>query len=89
MQSYSSYAMHFFLVYIYPHMKFHGNISYTLRVMLQTKFKYKIKQRAITQKLRHAELQFLCTALLLYNIYQPMKFQQYLLYCRSYASDKI
>ena len=35
---------------IYSHMKFHDNISYTLGVILQTKFKYKIEQRAITQK---------------------------------------
>jgi hypothetical protein len=33
------------------------------------------KQRAITQKVRNAEYRFLCTALLINEIYHPMKFQ--------------
>ena len=43
--------------------------------MARTKLKYENKQRAITQKLRNAEYQFLCTALLLNETYHPMKFQ--------------
>jgi hypothetical protein len=35
----------------------------------------KINKRAITQKIRNAEYQFLCNALLLNKIYYPMKFQ--------------
>ena len=65
-----------FLDDIYLPMKFHDNISYTLGVMLQTKFKYEIKQRAITQNLSHAELQFLCNALFHDDIYPPMKFHE-------------
>ena len=65
---------------IYPPMKFHDNTFYTFGVMVRTKFKYKIEQRAITQKLSHAELQFLCTALLLDDIYPPMKFHDNISY---------
>jgi hypothetical protein len=43
--------------------------------MAWTKIKYENKQRAITQKKINAEYQFLCTALLLNEIYHPMKFQ--------------
>ena len=42
--------------------------------MLRTKFKYENKQRAITQKLRKQELQNLCTALPLDEIYPHTKF---------------
>ena len=42
--------------------------------MLRTKFKYEKQQRAITQKLSKQKLWFLCTALLLDEIYPPMKF---------------
>ena len=42
--------------------------------MLQTKFKYENKQRAITQKLSRQELRFMCTALPLDGIYPPTKF---------------
>ena len=42
--------------------------------MLQTKFKYENKQRAITQKLSKQELWFLCTALRLDEIYPPINF---------------
>jgi hypothetical protein len=43
--------------------------------MAYTKIKYENKQRAITQKIRNAEYQFLSTALFLNEIYHPMKFQ--------------
>ena len=39
--------------------------------MLRTKFKYENKQRAITEKLSKQELQFMCTALPLDEIYPP------------------
>ena len=45
--------------------------------MLRTKFKYKNKQRAITQKLSKRELQFLYTALPLDEIYPPTKFHNH------------
>ena len=45
--------------------------------MLQTKFKYENKQRAITQKLSKRELWFLCTALPLDKIYIPTKFHNH------------
>ena len=48
--------------------------------MLQTKFKYENKQRALTQKLSKQELQFMCTALPLDEIYSPTKFQNYSYY---------
>ena len=41
--------------------------------MLLTKFKYENKQRAVTQKLSKQELQFMCTALPLDEIYPPTK----------------
>jgi hypothetical protein len=43
--------------------------------MARTKIKYENEQRAITQKIRNAEYLFLCTALLLNELYHPMKFQ--------------
>ena len=43
--------------------------------MLQTKFKYENKQRAITKKLSKQKLRFMCIALRLNEIYPPMKFQ--------------
>ena len=48
--------------------------------MLQTKFKYKNKQRAITQKLSKRELWFLYTALPLHEIYPPTKFHNHCYY---------
>ena len=42
--------------------------------MCPTKFKYENKQRAITKKLSKQELQFMCTALPLDEIYPPTKF---------------
>jgi len=42
--------------------------------MLRTKFKYENEQRAITPKIWHFKLWLLCTALLLNEIYLPMKF---------------
>ena len=60
---------------IYLPMKFQVDISYSVRVMLRTKVKSEKLQRAITQKLSKQELWFFCTALLLNEIYLPMKFQ--------------
>ena len=48
--------------------------------MLLTKFKYENKQRAITQTLSKQELRFMCNALPLDEIYQPMKFHNRSLY---------
>ena len=45
-----------------------------------TKFKYENKQRAITQKFSMQELRFMCTALPLYEIYAPTKFQNHSLF---------
>ena len=42
--------------------------------MLQTKFKYENKQRTITQKLSKQELQFMCIAFPLDEIYPPTIF---------------
>jgi hypothetical protein len=53
-------------------MKFHVDISKAFWVMLWTKINFEKLQREITQKL---ELSFLCTALLLNEVYLPMKFQ--------------
>jgi len=59
---------------IYLSMKFTVRSSNTSWVMLQTKFKNENKQRAITPKVSNFELWFLFTALLLNEIYLPMKF---------------
>jgi len=59
---------------IYLFMKFHVDALHNFNVMHWTKFKYKKEQRAITPKVRNFELWFLCTALLLNEIYLPMKF---------------
>ena len=48
--------------------------------MLQTKFKYENKQRAITQNLGKQELWFMCTALPLDEIYPPTKFHNHSFY---------
>jgi predicted nucleic acid-binding protein len=63
------------LIEIYLLMKFQLNNSYTLWDMPRTKSKYEKFQRAITQKWIKQELWFLCTALLLIEIYLLMKFQ--------------
>ena len=42
--------------------------------MLQTKFKYENKQRAIIQKLSKQKLRFMCTAVPLDEIYPPQNF---------------
>ena len=59
---------------IYPPKKFHNHTNYDFGDMLRTKFKYKNKQRAITQKLSKQEVWFMCTALPLDEIYPPTKF---------------
>jgi len=51
-------------------MKFPVNALHRFKVMLRTKFKYENQQRAITPKVL-----FLSTALLLNEIYLPMKLQ--------------
>ena len=45
--------------------------------MLQTKFKYESKQRAITQKISKQKLWFMYTALPLDEIYPPTKFHNH------------
>ena len=45
--------------------------------MLRIKFKYENKQRAITQKLSKQELQLMCTAFPLNEIYPPTKFHNH------------
>ena len=45
--------------------------------MHQTKFKYKKKQRPITQRLNKQELRLMCTALPLDEIYLPTKFHNH------------
>ena len=56
-------------------MKVQIDSSYTFGVMFRTKIKYENQQRAITLKVCISELWFLCTALLLNEIYPQMKFQ--------------
>ena len=48
--------------------------------MLQTKFKYGNKKRAITQNLGKEKLRFMCTALPLDEIYPPTKFHNHSLF---------
>ena len=62
---------------IYPPTKFHNHSKYNFGDMLRTKFKYEIKQRAVTQKLSMQELRFMCTALPLDEIYPPTKFHNH------------
>ena len=62
---------------IYPPRKFHNHSKYSFGDMHQTKFKYENKQRAKTQKLSKQELQFMCTALPLDEIYPPTKFHNH------------
>ena len=59
---------------IYPAIKFHNPSWYSLGDMHHTKFKSEKKKRAIAQNLKMQELQFICTALPLDEIYPPMKF---------------
>ena len=66
---------------IYPPTKFHNHSFYSLGDMHQTKFRYEKKnQRAITQRLSKQELQFMCTALPLDEIYPPTKFHNHSFY---------
>jgi len=55
-------------------IKFQVSSLITFWVMVRTKFKNKNERRAITSKVWSIELWFLCTALLLNEIYLPMKF---------------
>jgi len=54
--------------------KFQVGSLNTFLVILRTKFKNENEQRAITSKIWSFELWFLCNALLLNEIYLPMKF---------------
>ena len=62
---------------IYPPTKFYNHSLHSLGDRHRTKFKYEKKQRAITQKLSKQELQFMCTALPLDEIYPPTKFHNH------------
>jgi len=55
-------------------MKLQVSSFNTFRVMLRTIFKNENEQRAITPKVLCQELRCLCTAPLLNEIYQPLKF---------------
>jgi len=59
---------------IYLPMKFQVSSLNTFWVMLRTKFKNEKEQWAITPKVLSFELRFLCTALLVIEIFLPMKF---------------
>jgi len=59
---------------IYLPIKFQVSSLNTFWVMLQTKFKNSNEQRTITPKVWCQELWFLCTALLLNEIYLSIKF---------------
>ena len=61
---------------IYPPTKFRNHSLYSVGDMHWTKFKYE-KKMAITQKLSKQELRFMCTALLLDEIYPPIKFHNH------------
>jgi len=56
-------------------MNFHVEALHNFKVMLRTNFKYENQQRAITPKVWCLELWFLCTALLLNEIYLSILFQ--------------
>ena len=62
---------------IYQPTKFQNHSKYSFGDMHRTKFKYESKQRAITQKISKEELQFMCTALPLDEIYPPTKFHNH------------
>jgi len=62
------------LLEIYLPMKFQVSSLTTFLVKLRTKFKHENEQMAITPKVWSFELWFLCTALLLSEIFLPMKF---------------
>jgi hypothetical protein len=49
--------------------------QYRLGEMARIKMIFENQQRAIAQKIRNAEQQFLCIALLINKIYHPTKFQ--------------
>ena len=61
---------------IYPPTNF-ITIACIVLDMHWTKFRYKQKQRAITQRLSKQELRFMCTALPLDKIYPPTKFHNH------------
>ena len=55
-------------------MKFQVSSLNTVLVILRTKFKNENEQRAIPPKVRSFELLFLCTVILLNEIYLPIQF---------------
>jgi len=57
----------------YLPMRFHVNALHSFEVMIRTKFQNENEHRAITLNIACLELWFLCTALLLNEIYLPMK----------------
>jgi len=61
-------------------MKFQVSSLNTYWVILRTKLKNENEQRAITPKVWNFELWFLCTALLLNEIYLPLKFHVHALH---------
>ena len=62
---------------IYPPTKFPNHSSYSFGDMHRTKVKFESKQRAITKKLSNQELQFMCTALPLDEIYPRTRFHNH------------
>ena len=62
---------------IYSPTKFHNHSWYSFGDTHWTKFKYESKQRAITKKISKQELQFMCTALPLDEIYPSTKFHNH------------
>ena len=62
---------------IYRPTKFHNHSKYSFGDMHRKKIKYKNKQRAINQILSKEELQFMCTALPLDEIYPLTKFHNH------------
>ena len=63
---------------IYPPIKFHNHSLYSLGDIHLTKFKYEKKNpTAMTQKLSKQQLQFMCTAITLDEIYPPTIFHNH------------
>jgi hypothetical protein len=61
-------------------MKFQVNSFYTFGEMARTKKSMKTNKGQKTQTVRNVEYRYLCTALLLNEIYHPMKFQVHSFY---------
>ena len=76
-KSYGSCALHSPLLRSIHPQNFITIVSTVLEICSGRKFKYENKERAITQKLSNQELQFMCTALPLDEIYPPTKFHNH------------